>query len=506
MSVECVFTKYTGPLRCFDQFIPDLGLAYVSSALKQEGYTCKLFNLDLPENSPGDLLDYLGRYNPKVLAVKLLRTGVPNLIKIVEEAREVSPTTLIVGGGPHAQVCRETILELTNAFDALLIGESDRAIVQVVEVAHGERELRDVDNVLFRDESGNLVKGLTSVIDDLDELPLPDWGLDDLERYFPIFPISARRGCPYACTFCNYNYVASRENTKTQITDSGTVRVTRKVPTRKRSLQSLQEEMHCCIDEYGAHLFALTDATPDTQLTDELCDWLIDSGTTTRWTSFARIKSMDRLFEKMARAGWVSIWFGIESGSEKILKLMNKTYAVEEIRHTIDAAHKSGIKSIGAFIMGFPGEDESTLAETFGLSQELPLDGVVFSPFALVPGSIVAEIPEAYGIKPHEDWVKKYAYVRGGQGHHDIPYFDVEGADNLSRLKRFNPLIDNAYKKIRHRQVTDDVDYAELIATVMEGMSAKDVLLETDALLNSGDFRRWNAFLSRVWRATENMV
>jgi len=118
MSVECVFAKYTGPVRCFNQFIPDLGLAYVSSALKQEGYTCELLNLDLPENSPRDLLDYLGRHKPSILAVKLLRIGFPSLIKIVEEAKKTSPTTLVIGGGPHARVCQETIFEFTNAFDA----------------------------------------------------------------------------------------------------------------------------------------------------------------------------------------------------------------------------------------------------------------------------------------------------------------------------------------------------------------------------------------------------
>ena len=503
--VECVFTKYTGPLRCFDQFIPDLGLAYLSAALKQEGYTCELFNLDLPENSPKDLFDHLERHKPGVLAVKILRTGVPNLIKIVEEAKKISPTTLIVGGGPHAQVCQETLFELTSAFDALLVGESDRAIVQMVEVAHGERGLRDVDNVLFRGGNGSLVEKPISVTYNLDELPLPDWGLDDLERYFPIFPISARRGCPYSCAFCNYNYVASRENIETQIADSGAVRVIRRVPTRKRTLPGLQQEIRYCIEQYGVRLFALTDATPDTRLTNELCDWLIDSKTITRWTSFARIKSFDGILEKMAHAGWVSLWFGIESGSEKILRRMNKFYSVEDIRRTISIAHEAGIKSIGAFIMGFPGEDESTLAETFRSSQELPLDGIVFSPFALVPGSIVAENPEIYGVRPHTDWLKKYAYVTGGQSHHSVPYFDIAGEDNLSRLNRFNPLINNAYEKIRHRQVVDDSDYAELIATVMEGMSAKDVLLETDALLNSGDLRRWNDFLSRVWHAAENV-
>ena len=503
MSVECVFTKYTGPLKCFDQFIPDLALGYLSSALKQEGYSCELLNLDLPENSPQDLFEYLERRKPDVLAVKLLRTGFPRLIEIVEEAKKVSPTTLIVGGGPHAQVCREAIFEFTDAFDALLTGESDRAIVQMVEVAHGERSLHDVENVLFRNGNGGFVKKPTTVIPALDELPLPDWGLHDLERYFPIFPISARRGCPYACAFCNYNYVSSRENTQTRMTEDGTVRVARKVPTRKRSLPSLQQEIQHGM-RHGVRLFGLVDATPDIRLTSDLCDWLIDSDITTCWTSFARIKSFDRILEKMARAGWVSMWFGIESGSEKILKRMNKTYTVEDIRHSIGIAHRAGIKGIGAFVMGFPGEDETTLAETFKLAHELPLGGLVFSPYALAPGSIVAEIPEAYGVKPHEGWIKKYTFIPNEQSPYDVPYCDIEGEDNVARLQRFNPLVDNAYKKIRHRQVVEETDYAQLIASVMGDMSPQAILLEVDAILNSGESASWDAFLSRVWRAAED--
>jgi anaerobic magnesium-protoporphyrin IX monomethyl ester cyclase len=514
MSVECVFTKYTGPVRCFDQFVPDLALAYLSSALKREGYTCELIDLDLPGNSAKGLLDYLGKHKPDILAIKLLQLGVPSLIEIAEEAKKISPTTLVIGGGPHARLCKETIFEITDAFDALLIGESDRAIVQMVEVAHGERYLGDVENVVFRDGNGRLVKKPTSVIHNLDELPLPDWGLYDLERYLPIFLISASKGCPFACAFCNYNYILGRETIKTQFADNGSVHVIRSEPNRKRTLPSLQQEIRHCIEQYGVRLFALADALPDVQLTGDLCDWLIDSKITTRWNSYGRVKIFDGLFAKMARAGWVSLWFGIESGSEKILKRMNKLYTPEDIRHTISAAKKAGVKCTTGFVVGFPGEDESTLAETLGLIQELSLDSVVFSPFTLAPGSLVAETPEAYGVKPHEDWIKKYAYIPNGHGHHDIPYFDVEGEDNVSRTKRFNPLVYDAYKKFQHRQLlVGEVgdyaeladDYADLLASMVEGMSTEDILRESNALLKAEDVGRWHAFLSRMWRATGNI-
>jgi anaerobic magnesium-protoporphyrin IX monomethyl ester cyclase len=481
MSVDCVFTRYTGPVRYFDQFFPDLGLAYLSSALKQVGYTCELYDLDLPENSAKGLLDYVRRHKPAILAVKLLRPGFPSLVEIVSEAKKISPTTLVIGGGPHARVCQETILEFTNAFDALIIGEGERAIVQVAEVARGERDLGDVENVLFRNGNGRLVKKPVSLIHNLDELPPPDWGLHDLERYFPILLISARRGCPFSCAFCfNFSRIS-----------------------RKRTLSSLQQEILGSIERHGACLFGLVDPLPDIRLTDELCGWLIDSKIATRWTSFGRIKYSDWLFEKMACAGWVSLFFGIESGSEKILKRMNKLYTVEDIRRTIGVAQKAGIKSIGGFIIGFPGEDESTLTETFALSRELPLDGITFSPFALGPGSPVAENPEAYGVKPHGDWMR--TYTCSGQSIRDIPYFDIAGEDNVSLLNRLNPLVNNAYKNFRQSQLSDDAEYAELLASVMEGTSAEDILRETDALLDSEDFRGWNALLSRMWRATENI-
>ena len=481
MSVDCVFTKYTGPIRCFNQFIPDLGLAYLSSALKQAGYTSDLLDLDLLENSAKDLLDYLETYKPRVLAVKLLRVGFPSLVKIVEEAKKISPTTMIVGGGPHARLCQETIFKSTDAFDALIVGEGDRAIVQIVEVAYGERELGDVENVVFRGENGHLVKRPTSVTQNLDDLPIPDRGLYDLERYLPIFLISTRRGCPFTCAFCNCNYER---------------------PDRKRTLPSVQQEINSYIDQYGVHLFALADSLPDAQLTGELCDWLIDSRARTRWTSFARTKYLDRLYEKMARAGWVSLWFGIESGSEKILRKMKKFYDAQDVRHTIHLAKQAGIKCIGGFIVGFPGEDESTLAETFKLSQELALDGVSFSPYVLLPGSPVAERPEAYEVKPYENWMETYT---ASPDLRDTRYFEVAGEDNVGRLERFNPLVNNAYKSFQHHQLVEDADYAELIACTMEGMSANDILLKTDALLNSEDIREWNAFLSRVWRAAETV-
>jgi len=479
MSDEWVFTKFTGPVRCFSQFIPDLGLAYVSAALKQAGITGKLIDLDLPSTSPKDLIDYLEKNQPAVLAVKMLRVGFSPLVKILEEAKKASPNTLIIGGGAHARLCQETVFDVTGVFDVVLTGEAERAIPQLVEVVRGKRKLDEVENILYRDENGQLVKQVTVVIPDLDSLPLPDWSLYDLEQYLPVFLVSARRGCPFSCAFCNFTY--SR-------------------PPRKRKLPGLQKEICHDIDTYGARLFSLADSLPDVQLTLDLSQWLIDSKMDTRWTSFGRVKYMDSIFETMARAGWVTLWFGIEAGSNKILQRMNKLYKVEDVRKSIHAAHAAGIKCIGGFIMGFPGEDEQTLAETFRLSQELPLAEMVFSPFLLGPGSQVAETPLAYGVRPYPGWLNTYAMT---SDLYNVPYFDLDGLDNIQVLNRFNPMVDHAYRSFRHRQLVDDADYAELLASVLDDMTAMELLDQTDILLNNEDFTGWDHLLARIRRAAE---
>lgn len=503
MAVDCVFVKYTGPERSFNQFIPDLGLAYLTAALKQGGYTCELLHLDMPGSSPKDLLEYVEHNNPKILGIKLMRRGLPTIIDVVEEIKKVSPSTFIIGGGPHARICQETIFTHTNGFDALLIGEGDRAITQLVQAAHGERDLRDVDNAVFL-ENGCLVKRPITIVDDLDTLPLPDWSLYDLERYLPIFLVSARKGCPYACAFCNYNYIDSHENVDIRIGESGVIRVMRSTHDRKRSLPSLQQEIINSIDQYGVRLFGLTDSLPDAHTVNLLSDWLIDAGLDTRWTSFGRIKHMDRLFEKMAQAGWVSLWFGIESGSEKVLRRMNKHYTAKDIRQTISAARTPGIQCSAGFVIGFPGEDESTLAETLELARDIELDGIVFTHYHLNPGSLVGEIPDYYNVRPYGDWLERYACTPDWQELHDSPYFEVDGEDNMSRLRRFQPFIDRAYETFLRRQPVDDSDYAALLSNIMDDVELEDIL-QIDRILNSGDFGEWRDFLARAWRAVGDM-
>jgi anaerobic magnesium-protoporphyrin IX monomethyl ester cyclase len=504
MAVDCVFAKYTGPERRFNQFIPDLGLAYLSAALKEAGYTCELLHMDLPGNSPQDLLDYVARHKPRMLGIKLMRRGLPTLIALAEEVKKISPSTLVVGGGPHARICQETIFTHTNGFDALLIGEGDRAITQIVEVAHGERTLHDVDNVVFH-EDGCLVKSPISVIEDLDALPLPDWSLFDLERYPPIFLVSARKGCPYACAFCNYNFIDSHKTVDIHISESGAIRVTRSVRDRKRTLPSLRREILNNVERYGVRLFGLTDSLADPRTVSQVCDWLIEARLDTRWTSFGRIKHMDRLFEKMAHAGWVSLWFGVESGSEKVLKRMNKHYTRADILQTLNTAHNAGIQCSVGFVLGFPGEDESTLAETLELAREIAfLDGVVFTPYHLNPGSLVGEMPDYYGVSPLDDWLERYAYTPDRQELHDIVYFEVEGEDNVSRHRRLLPLVDHAYETFLHHPYVDDPDYMQLLISVMDEDPSAGTF-QVDNILASEDFAKWEEFLARAWQAVRNV-
>ena len=502
MSVDCVFTKYTGPRRGFNQFLPDLGLAYLSAALKGAGYTCELLHLDLPGSSPKDLLDYVERHKPRMLGIKLMRRGLPTLIRIAEEVKKLSPSTLVVGGGPHARICQETLFTHTNGFDALLIGEGDRAIVQLVEVAHGERTLHEVTNAAFHEDS-RLVRTPMSIVEDLDSLPLPDWSLFDLEKYLPILTISARKGCPYACAFCNYNFIDSHENIGVQISKRGTIRVTRTTRDRKRTLPSLRQEILTNIERYGVRLFALSDSLPDARTVDRLCDWLGDAHINSRWTSFGRIKHMDGLFEKMACAGWVSLWFGIESGSKHVLKRMNKHYTARDIRQTIAAARAAGIQCHAGFVIGFPGEDENTLAETLALAREIALDSIVFTPYHLNPGSLVGEMPDYYGVAPLGDWLDRYAYSPDWHELHDLVYFGVDGEDNVSRLRRFQPLIDRAFDTFLPRSPLSDPDYAQLLVSVM-GEAAVDDVAQIDDVLAAEDFKRWEAFLARAWRAADS--
>ena len=228
-------------------------------------------------------------------------------------------------------------------------------------------------------------------ITDLNSLPFPAWDLFPLKNYWSIkhahgpfetdryLPLLTSRGCPYPCRFC----VVPETNRRTW---------------RPRSARSIAEEMQWCAERWGVKEFHLEDLNPtiSDKRTRELCDEILRRGLTVTWKIVAGTKVESILNEdtvdRMARAGCRYISISPESGSERILKLMDKPF---DLRHAVRMVRKMSrvrIRSQACFVLGFPGETRQERRMSWDLVRELTkvgVDEIALFIITPVPGSAI---------------------------------------------------------------------------------------------------------------------
>ena len=381
--------------------LPNLGLGYIASALKKKGHEVKYLDC-LKEKA--DALSWRkiiseGRYD--VVGVQMYSYAhdyVKNMLRI---AKDVLPNAVTVVGGPHANAVPEQALRDNPEIDYVIHGEGEMAFPALLDaLAQNDCDKASIPNLTWRDRGAVRVNN-KSFIEDLDELDLPAWDLIDprtypalshglLNRAYPIAPIFATRGCPYSCTFCS-----ARNNMGPKL--------------RNRTPSKVVDEIEMLVKGYGVKEIHFEDDnfTFHKDFASQICQEIINRKIEISWAcpNGVRLDSLDaELLKIMERAGCYSFALGIESGSDRVLKLMNKQTTVSQIRQKIRLiAETTRIRMTGFIIFGYPGESEADLRQTEELVLNEPLHRLSAGPFVPYPGTPVHEklvkekkLPEKY--------------------------------------------------------------------------------------------------------------
>jgi radical SAM superfamily enzyme YgiQ (UPF0313 family) len=231
-------------------------------------------------------------------------------------------------------------------------------------------------------------------IRNLDDLPLPRHDLLPLGDYRaplvrgPYAFVVTSRGCPGNCSFCIKHVSYGRS-------------------VRFRSAQNILEELERLIGlgVRSVHMYADLFTVSREQVV-ELCELILQRGLRLRWTCNSRVDFVDQdMLQLMSRAGCWMISWGIESGSEKVLRRCRKGIALEQVGPALHWARQAGILNWGYFIIGLPGETRDTIQETIRLSKRLPLDLALFHIAAPHPGSpFFSEVVERGWFRPGTQW------------------------------------------------------------------------------------------------------
>lgn len=358
--------------------IPPLGLAYCAAVLEKEGIRTELFDCSVDKRA---LLPRIAEARPPIIGITASTPVFERAAAIARGIRERLPGSVIVIGGAHVTAAwREALAE--GVFDAGVIGEGEITLLELVRHirSRGLTGLEAVRGVVFRDGNRVAAAPAREFIRDLDTLPYPARHLlPHPARYHPT-PASYRRlplgimitsrGCPQRCTFCDR---AIFGNTY-----------------RSRSAANVLDEVDELLGRYGCREVRFFDDcfALDKKRVSEICAGLRKRGRRVPWTCLTTVGSVDRdILREMRSSGCWQVLFGLESGSDRMLKLLRKGATVDQNIRAVSMAKEAGLSVRADFICGTPGETRESMTETLQFALASGVDYAHFNKFVPFPGT-----------------------------------------------------------------------------------------------------------------------
>jgi len=485
---------YSGSRRFFDMYIPDPGIAQICGVFKKHDITPQIFDLNLQSISFSKFIRCVEEEKPDIVTFKFYDTGFRGVIHLAEIIRDRLPNCCLVAVGPHVSLFREHIFHQTTIFDFLLIGEGEIASIDLIEYLKGNKPIEEITNAIYL-SNREIIHNEISFVENLDQLPFPDWKPLKLNQYFPIILLNNHRGCNHLCSFCAHNYIWGYKKTES------TCDLPYKPSIRQKSLKRLCAETEYAVNQLGVRLFGFVDSIP---FTNRLIDWaqfIINNNLKIYWTSFAMVNQFNnKELNILKKSGCVSLWIGIESGDQELRKKMGKSFSNDEIKLNIALIKQNDIIPISGFIVGFPGETLETLQKTKSLMEDLKCKNYVISPFILDPGSPISLHPHCFGIDLSHDWECKIV-LRDELNEFEIPYYTINGFTNNQFWQQFEEL--SGYKGWDADRTIAESEYASILAKSLNISMVEFVNRATNSI-SSPESSSMLMLLKDLWNSTTN--
>lgn len=396
-----------------------LGLAYLYSVLEKEGYEVSL--LSLANNEEEDCYDKikaaLESFSPDIVCFQMLSFNRSSTFRMMEYIHTTYPYIDQIIGGIHTTIMHRQIIEKYPYVIAVL-GEGELTIIDLLkELYLPNPSLHRVDGISFSENATVVITKPRELISNLDEIPFPKHDIffkgDRITG-----AILTTRGCPSRCSFCCLNSISRGR-------------------VRTRSVNNIIKEIQEMIQKFPkmTEIFIQDDTFfVDNQRVINFCDEIIKLNIKINFSCNARVKPLNEtMVEKLERANFKRIYFGIESGDDDILKKCHKGITQEDIIRAYKLFAKTKIHIAPFLIIGLPGENINTITETCNFLKKL--QKIKYAPdcdqvslLKIFPGTEVYEIAKAAGFIDDSYWLTDKP----------IPIFTVE--NSLDQLKNYEKL------------------------------------------------------------------
>jgi radical SAM superfamily enzyme YgiQ (UPF0313 family) len=414
--------RWVGGLVTPEVHIPPVGLMYVASSARRHNpdVHIEILETSLDARSDEQLVAKLLDYRPDVVGIRSISLFEDELKRVAELTRSVLDIP-IVAGGPIATARRGPLLKSIPAIDLLVVGEGELTFSRLLSgTATNGMVLRQGD------ETVDLGDG--DILDNLDELPFPDYSLVDLSRYEQHLSYAynhrrqgvllTSRGCPFLCTYCNT--VAGKT-------------------ARLRSAENVVAEMEMMSRDHAIEDFYVVDDifNMDRKRTEAVFRMIIGLGKDWRlyFVNGLRADIMTReLVDLMADAGTVWVTYAVESGSQRIQKLVKKNMRLEQAAEIINYSQDRGMVVNVNTMYGFPTETGADAQQTLDYLARLHMPSLLPYHFCL-RGYDGCEIVEQAA---EAGWDTTAFLADGTLSYHDMP----RGTDTFPKSEMMKHLID----------------------------------------------------------------
>jgi radical SAM superfamily enzyme YgiQ (UPF0313 family) len=379
--------------------VPNLGLLMLAATTRRAGHEPLVLDAGACGLASEEFMRLALEFSPDVIGLTTTTLEVGAVARIAEELKKHLPKVRILIGGPHISATPDETMQRFPVFDVAVLGEGEETLTELFAVFATGGEIGSVRGIVVRE--GDLLRhtGHRPYMADLDQLPLPAWDLlEGFPRKFsppafktrklPAASLVTSRGCPNQCIFCDRSvFGASCHGYSADYV-----------------IQMIQELYH----RYGVREISFEDDTFVTfkQRLVDICNRLIELNLDLSWSCLGRVNHVTaENLALMKQAGCWQISFGIESGSQEILKNIRKNVTLDQIRRAVALCDEVGILSKGFFIVGHPGETQDTLRTTIDFALELPLSDISVNMLTPFPGTELYERAAEFG-RFDPDWSK----------------------------------------------------------------------------------------------------
>jgi len=382
--MKIILVRPVVPSRMILNCIPPIGLGYLATALRQQGIRqVKILDCVKDNLNYDSFRKKIAALKPDIVGFQVFSQDLASLEKNLVIIKDIDAKIITLAGGPHPSgLPVETLKEFIN-LDFVFCGEAEIGLPRLVKaIVTNKNNYSRIPGLCWRDKKGQIQINAQNFFEDLDALGFPAWDLLKPQTYpdapqgvifrnRPVAPIMATRGCPFSCTFCAGWTISGKK-------------------IRRRNIDHVLAEIELLYKKYGIREIHFLDDnfTLDRRYVENFCLRLLEKNFKISWCcpNGVRLDTLnENILRLMKRAGCYYVSVGIESGSDRVLKLMKKGTTTGKIRKLVRMVNRAGMPINGFFILGFPGESKKEIMQTIRFAKNLELTRAAFYNYLPLP-------------------------------------------------------------------------------------------------------------------------